>query len=104
MKKIKLISNDFNKEINVNEGTNLLEAIHQSELFIDAPCGGQGKCGKCTVYINEKSYLACKINVKEDLTVFLPDYNTLSLEINKNDLIKKLNLNSIIPVIEKVEL
>ncbi len=104
MKKIKLISNDFSKEINVNDGANLLEAIHQSELFIDAPCGGQGKCGKCTVYINEKSYLACKINAKEDLTVFLPDYNTLSLDINKNDLIKKLDLKTFNPIIEKVEL
>ncbi len=104
MKKIKLISGDFNKEITVNEDTNLLDAIHQSGLFIDAPCGGQGKCNKCTVYINEKPHLACKTSIKEDLTVFIPEYNTLTLDTEKKDLIKQFNIKSYDPIIKKIEL
>ncbi|MDO4308646.1 MAG: ASKHA domain-containing protein [Eubacteriales bacterium] len=35
------------KAISVTEGTSLLEAMRMAGLSVDAPCGGQGKCGKC---------------------------------------------------------
>ena len=35
----------------------------------DAPCGGQGKCGKCRVKIDGKVVLACKTVVDRDMEV-----------------------------------
>ena len=40
------------KQIEVPDGTTILEAEIQAELCPDAPCGGQGKCGKCLVKVN----------------------------------------------------
>ena len=37
------------KCIEVPDGTTILEAEIQAGLCPDAPCGGQGKCGKCLV-------------------------------------------------------
>ena len=64
-----------NLTITVADGTLLIEAIRQAGLYIDAPCGGQGKCGKCQVtLLNRESpvtVLACHFTVTEDLTVAL---------------------------------
>lgn len=62
-----------NQSITVADGTLLIDAIRQAGLYIDAPCGGQGKCGKCRVtLLNKKepvTVLACHFPVTEDLTV-----------------------------------
>ncbi len=39
---------------------------------LDAPCGGQGKCGKCKVLVNGEEKLACQTYVNQDVTVTLP--------------------------------
>lgn len=67
---------EFVKEgvsIEVEEGTNLLEAEIAAGLSPDAPCGGQGKCGKCLVNILNGSVKgiqkACTTKVQENLKV-----------------------------------
>lgn len=37
--------------VNVAPGTELLDAIRQTGIEIEAPCGGKGSCGKCLVQI-----------------------------------------------------
>ena len=55
------------------EGTQKLSTlIGMSDAHISQPCGGQGVCKKCTVYINGKQELACKYIVNSDTTVVLP--------------------------------
>jgi ferredoxin len=39
------------KTISVADGTNLLEAARNADVFIAAPCDGSGTCGKCRVKI-----------------------------------------------------
>lgn len=39
------------KAIEVQKGTNLMEAARKAGVFIDAPCGGKGQCGKCKVKV-----------------------------------------------------
>ncbi len=34
-------------EIEVENGTKLIECIRKAGLYIEAPCNGKGKCGKC---------------------------------------------------------
>ena len=60
----------IDKEISVNvaEGTTILEAMRAAGMEPDAPCGGQGKCGKCLVYMPEtnEQVLACTTRVMDD--------------------------------------
>lgn len=72
-------------------GANLLEVAQQADVAIDAPCGGNGTCGKCRVRVLEGTlesedalglspaakaagwYLACKSSIVGDVVVELSD-------------------------------
>ena len=57
------------KEVTVPECTTVLEAERMAGLSPDAPCGGAGKCGKCTVKIHGTVEKACQIKITADLEV-----------------------------------
>ena len=72
-------------------GDNLLELARRANVAIDAPCSGNGSCGKCRVkliegeldtipsrHISETEYaegwrLSCNCKVMSDCVVFVPD-------------------------------
>ena len=74
-----------------NPGDNLLELARRSNVAIDAPCSGNGSCGKCRVklvegelkhlksrHITDEEYeagwrLSCNCKVMGDCVVFVPD-------------------------------
>ena len=78
-------------QIECNAGDNLLELARRANVAIDAPCSGNGSCGKCRVkliegeldtiksrHITGEEYeagwrLSCNSKVKSDCTVFVPD-------------------------------
>ena len=78
-------------EIACNLGDNLLELARRANVAIDAPCSGNGSCGKCRVklvegqvetipsrHITEEEFeagwrLSCNCKVVGDCTVFVPD-------------------------------
>ena len=78
-------------QIECNAGDNLLELARRANVAIDAPCSGNGSCGKCRVklvegqletlksrHITEEEYeagwrLSCNSKVLSDCTVFVPD-------------------------------
>ena len=78
-------------EIACNVGDNLLELARRANVAIDAPCSGNGSCGKCRVklmegeletlpsrHITEEELdagwrLSCNSKVLGDCTVFVPD-------------------------------
>jgi len=78
-------------EIECNAGDNLLELARRANVAIDAPCSGNGSCGKCRVkllegevesipsrHISDEEYsagwrLSCNCKVVSDCTVFVPD-------------------------------
>jgi len=64
------------QNIDVAAGTNLLDALRQAGLFDNAPCGGNGRCGKCRVMADGREVLACQTVVDRDLTVVLPKKET----------------------------
>jgi len=39
------------KNITVNEGSTILEALESAGINIDTPCGGKGTCGKCKILV-----------------------------------------------------
>ena len=78
-------------QIECNAGDNLLELARRANVAIDAPCSGNGSCGKCRVklvegdvesipsrHITSDEYeagwrLSCNSKVVSDCTVFVPD-------------------------------
>lgn len=54
-----------------------MTALRKEGVFLDAPCGGNGKCGKCRVLADGKEALACRTVIDADITVELPDRNGL---------------------------
>ena len=82
------------REITAPAGQSVLEAARVAGLYVDAPCGGKGKCGKCRVRLVEGALsppseeessllgraamqqglrLACRAVPESDSAVFLPD-------------------------------
>ena len=78
-------------QIECNAGDNLLELARRANVAIDAPCSGNGSCGKCRVklvegevesipsrHITDEEYiegwrLSCNCKVIGDCTVLVPD-------------------------------
>ena len=77
--------------IECNQGDNLLELARRGNVAIDAPCSGNGSCGKCRVKLIEGEVdtipsrhitaeefeagwrLSCNCKVITDCVVFVPD-------------------------------
>ncbi|MFH2092314.1 MAG: ASKHA domain-containing protein [Pseudomonadota bacterium] len=90
-KEIHVVFEPGNKQINVPEGTNLLEASQKADIYINASCNGKGSCGKCKLIIQtgkvksektsllsdrerEKGYvLACQSTIHGDIHVRIPE-------------------------------
>ena len=91
MKVIFQIEGGCPTQIECNQGDNLLELARRANVAIDAPCSGNGSCGKCRVkliegevesipsrHISQEEYeagwrLSCNSKVIGDCTVFVPD-------------------------------
>ena len=71
-----------NKRLSVAAGTNLLDALRENGIYPDAPCGGKGTCGKCTMLVNCTDVLACRTVVDRDMTVVLPPAEIRILQKN----------------------
>ncbi|OPY36700.1 MAG: Na(+)-translocating NADH-quinone reductase subunit F [Methanoregula sp. PtaU1.Bin051] len=82
------------RKIDIERGKTILDAAQNAGLNMNVVCGGQGKCGKCIVYIqsgktefDRQKYLrffteeelakgaclACQTTVQGDLQVFIPE-------------------------------
>ncbi len=76
MQKFDIELRPYGKKVSVSPGTTLLEAARLAEVPIDAPCGGNGTCGKCMVRILDGEtpglVQACRTEIHANLTVELP--------------------------------
>ena len=83
------IIRDENKISVPFEGTPLLsELLKEQGIYLESPCGGNGKCGKCAVkgegrlspaYSGEDTFLACKTRLYGDATVHIPSGGKFSI-------------------------
>ncbi len=64
------------QNIEAAPGSNLLQVLRSAGHAPDAPCGGNGSCGKCKVLLNGQEVLACQTAVNADMTVTLPQAGT----------------------------
>ena len=67
------------KELTFTAGQTLLEILREAGYEVSAPCGGNGTCGKCTVYIGDEAHLACQTEAADGMVVELP--HTAELEV-----------------------
>ena len=68
-----------NRTISVPAGTNLMDALRDAGIYLDAPCGGNGKCGKCRVMADGREVLACRTAAHRDMTVTVPEKSGLNV-------------------------
>ena len=68
-----------NRTISVPAGTNLMDALRDAGIYLDAPCGGNGKCGKCRVLADGREVLACRTAAHRDMTVTIPETSGLNV-------------------------
>ena len=78
------------KTISATPGQTLLDAIRAEEgLPVHAPCGGQGTCQKCTVYLTgpegETAVLACRTSAEDGMVVRLPAAAPLSVQLSADE-------------------
>jgi uncharacterized 2Fe-2S/4Fe-4S cluster protein (DUF4445 family) len=80
----------MDRAVQVETGTLVSDAIHAADVDFGLPCGGQGRCGRCTVIVREGEVqrppnqrlseedraagyaLACQATVQGDATIFVP--------------------------------
>ena len=81
---ITILTGDGSRCRAVQPGQTLLEAL-QGTKGLSAPCGGQGTCGKCTVYLaeaeGETAVLACQTRVRDGMTVRVPTQAPLAVAL-----------------------
>lgn len=81
----------MDRTIQVEEGTRLSDAALAAGIELGLPCGGQGRCGRCAVLVQDGHIyrqpdqrlstedvtagyiLACQTNVQSDVTIYIPD-------------------------------
>lgn len=83
------------------KGMTVMEVLRAAGIFIDAPCGGRGQCGKCKVKVSgsvenptedeisllspellaDGFRLACRAIVTGDISVILPKIRTIEIEV-----------------------
>lgn len=68
--------------VEVEAGTSLLSAEVMAGLHPDAPCGGNGTCGKCRVMLDGQEVLACETAVNRDMTVQLPEQSKAEILVD----------------------
>jgi uncharacterized 2Fe-2S/4Fe-4S cluster protein (DUF4445 family) len=94
-KKCQVLFGPSGLKVEVERGTDLLEAAHRVGLYLSSVCGGDGYCGKCKVIVDAGQFqarptglltademrdnvvLACQTKVLSDLTVTVPSGHTL---------------------------
>ena len=88
--KLTILLESGSKEITVQPGQTILDAVRaQDGLPVHAPCGGQGTCGKCTVYLSgpegETAVLSCRTPVEDGMIVRLPSAAPLAVQLTADE-------------------
>ncbi len=75
-KKIKISVSSKGTKIKLlgEAGDNLLKILNENGFQVYSPCGGNGTCGKCKVWLKGKGHVtSCMHTLEENLDIVLPD-------------------------------
>lgn len=79
------------KKVQAAPGANLMSILQENHVFLDAPCGGNGKCGKCRVIVDGTEVLSCQTLVNRDMTVTVPQKAGLNVLQTGIETVGKMN-------------
>ena len=100
----------FDRQVEVPAGTLLGDAARQAGVEIQMPCGGQGRCGRCAVIIEEGAVrrrstqrlspddvaagyaLACQTAVEGDVVVRVPPQEKIERRLKEGKRVAKVEL------------
>lgn len=75
MSTLTILENGKKTDLSFTKGENLLAFLRTHGYFVDAPCGGNGTCGKCNVLLHigdtEQVVSACQTVLTQNCTVTL---------------------------------
>ena len=75
-------------------GESLLQVLRNHNYEIYSPCGGNGTCGKCKVFINgEGSVTSCLYPVTRDIEIVLPEEREATILIDQHAFTTQLPFN-----------
>ena len=70
--------------VTVSGKETILDALRQAGIALYAPCGGEGRCGRCGVLVKDSrgisQRLACQTLVEEDTEVFFEGAGSITIE------------------------
>lgn len=84
MFQLKIHHNNSISEHIVPQATTLLTAIHSLGFDIYSPCGGNGTCGKCKLYVKGEGWVtSCLFVIDKDLEVVLPNPSEAAILVSQ---------------------
>jgi uncharacterized 2Fe-2S/4Fe-4S cluster protein (DUF4445 family) len=103
MKKCTIVFKPVGKTMEVAKGTNLMEAARRAGVFLDAPCGGKGHCGKCRIKVesgqhkHEYTPLLTEDEVKQGIRLACLTWieNDMNVQILEVDVINDIMVEDI---------
>ena len=94
MPEITIIQKDRKQSITVENGETLLQVLRKNGVDVYSPCGGNGTCGKCKVFIKgEGSVTSCVYPVTENIEIVLPDQREANILVDQHAFTVQLALN-----------
>lgn len=71
---IKVHQNGKTRETEAAAGEILLNALRNNDFDVYSPCGGNGTCGKCKVYVKGEGVVSsCIYTINDSIEIILPD-------------------------------
>jgi uncharacterized 2Fe-2S/4Fe-4S cluster protein (DUF4445 family) len=89
MMQIKIVTCETSQIIESDHGRSLLDILRSRSINIYAPCGGKGKCGKCTVFIEgEGEVISCKYFPDKNIEVILPGEDEANILVHQTEFLE----------------
>ena len=86
MPEIKILQKNTVKTILCGEGNTMLKELQESGFDIYSPCGGNGTCGKCMVYVKgEGEVTSCIYPVTNDIEIILPEKREANILVDQHE-------------------
>ena len=86
MPEIKILQKNTVETFQCGEGNTLLKELQENGFDIYSPCGGNGTCGKCMVYVKgEGEVTSCIYPVTNDIEIVLPENREANILVEQHE-------------------
>ncbi len=94
MPEIIILKSGESKKIEVGKGELLQQVLRRHGVHVYSPCGGNGTCGKCEVFIRGEGYVtSCLYSVIDDIEIILPAQREATILVDQHAFTAQLALN-----------